>query len=524
MMNEEEFGGPSNRRVAPPKPPAGLARCLQWAPRILILLSVLACSKPAPVQDEFRYGFTSEPSTFDPIDPANTADGRSILFNIFEGLVKPDTGGGLLPAMAESWEITGQGRVYTFTLRPGIRFHDGSAMQASDVEFTLNQAIKAGFTGFAQIESAAAAPDGKMQVILKEPDPEFLSYLTIGIVPEANADRQGKAVGTGPFMVESYAPQRSLVLRKYPGYWQQGLPSLERVTIVFIADSDALLLALQGGSVDAAGVPGGLIPQLDLDRFEAIPDYSDMVHLMALNNAQPPLDDKRVRQAINYAVDPQEIIDAAFYGQGAPSGSPLIPGLARYYESSLANPYPVNLERARSLLAEAGYPQGLPAPLEIAVPANYTMHVDTAQVIVNQLERIGVKANIRLVEWASWIADVYQGRRYTATIISLDAVTASPRSFLARYRSNAGSNFLNFKSDEFDRVYDLAQHELDEDRRAALYREAQRIISDEAAAVYIQDILGFKVFPKGRFEGVLNYPLYVVDFAPLRRTVAGGTN
>jgi peptide/nickel transport system substrate-binding protein len=385
------------------------------------------------------------------------------------------------------------------------------------VEFTLNEALRADLDGFTRVERAIAGPGGEIQVILREPDPEFLFYLTVGVVPKDSSGRRGKAVGTGPFMVESYIPQRSLRLAKNPAYWQEGLPYLDRVIIVFAADSDALLLALQGGSIDAAGVPGSLIPQLDPARFESLPGYSNMVQLLALNNARPPLDDKRVRQAISYAVDPQEIIDTAFYGLGTPSGSPLIPGLTKYYERSLANPYPLDIEKARQLLAEAGFPQGLREPLEIAVPSIFTMHVDTAQVIVNQLERIGIRAAIRLVDWGSWVSEIYQGRRYTATIISLDAVTASPRGFLSRYRSGANSNFLNFASAGFDRVYDLAQAETGEDRRAELYREAQRIISEEAAAVYIQDILGFKVFPKGRFGGVLNYPLYVVDFAPIYR-------
>jgi peptide/nickel transport system substrate-binding protein len=155
--------------------------------------------------------------------------------------------------------------------------------------------------------------------------------------------------------------------------------------------------------------------------------------------------------------------------------------------------------------------------LEITVPSNYTMHVDTAQVIVNQLAGAGINAAIKLVDWATWLSEIYRGRNYQATIISLDANNVSPRSFLSRYLSTSGSNFINFKNGDFDLTYNAAQGELDENRRTQLYRDAQKIISSGAASVYIQDILGFRVFPRGRYGGSRNYPLYVEDFSAIYR-------
>jgi peptide/nickel transport system substrate-binding protein len=457
----------------------------------------------------------TEPATLDPLSPANTADGRSILFNVFEGLVKPAPDGALEPAAAEAYRIEEDGMVYVFTLRRGLRFHDGTEVSPGDVEFTLNEAVRAGFSGFGQIRTVEITPAGEIRITLKAPDPEFLPYLTIGVVPKNNPDREKNPVGTGPFSIQNYAAQQSLSLVKNPHYWRPGTPGLDKVTLVFVADSNALLLALRGGSIDGASLTGALVQQLSPELFDIVPSPSNAVHLLALNNAVPPLDDVRVRRAINYAVDLREIIDTAFYGRGTPSGSPLIPGLSRYYEPSLADPYPADPDRARRLLEEAGYGAGF--SLEITVPSNYSMHVDTAQVVVNQLERIGVTATIRLVDWAAWLSGVYRERQYQSTIISLDANNVSPRSFLSRYYSTGGSNFLNYRSEAYDRVYDAAQVEPGEAERAALYREAQSIVSADAAAVYIQDILGFLVFPRGRFGGVINYPLYVVDFSTLYR-------
>ncbi|MDR2397545.1 MAG: ABC transporter substrate-binding protein [Spirochaetaceae bacterium] len=464
---------------------------------------------------ELRFGITTEPATLDPLSPANTADGRSILFNVFEGLVKIAPEGTFYPAVAEHYEIRENGRVYTFRLRPGLTFHDGTLVSMEDVLFTLNTAMQAGFVGFDRIAGVQAASDTELSITLKAPDLEFLPYLTLGIVPKANEDREKNPIGTGPFSITSYRAQQSLVLEKNPRYWQEGLPHLDKVTYVFTADSDALLLALQGGNIDAANITSAVVQQLDGDRFDMLPSPSNSVQLLALNNAAPPLKDLRVRKAICYAVDVEEIIDAAFYGQGEPSGSPLIPGLSRYYDSSLKNPYPPDWPKARELLAEAGYGSGF--SLKITVPANYTMHVDTAQVIVNQLAQVGITATISLVDWATWLDEVYRGRRYEATIISLDASQAAPRSFLERYRSDSGSNFVNFKSPAYDQVYDAILGEADEEQRIKLYHEAQRIISTEAASVYIQDIWNFRTFPKGRFAGVVHYPLYVFDLSPLYR-------
>ncbi|GHV93258.1 diguanylate phosphodiesterase [Spirochaetia bacterium] len=464
---------------------------------------------------ELRYGLTSEPTTLDPLSAANTADGRSILFNVFEGLVKPDTDGNMLGAIAESWTIEQNGLVYAFTLREGVKFHDGSVVTLRDVEFSLNAAMEAKFSGFTQIEKVEQSGSRDIRITLKAPDTEFLPYLTIGIVPVGNADREKNPIGTGPFIIESYIPQQSLVLKKNPHYWKAGFPKLDQVTIVFVADSDALLLNLRGGNIDGAGVTGSLVQQIDPARFDIVSGNSNTVQLLALNNAVKPLDDIRVRQAVNYAIDVPEIIETAFYGKGEPSGSALIPGLTRYYNKALANPYPADLNRARALLAEAGYPRGF--NLEITVPSNYTMHVDTAQVVVNQLARAGISATIKLVDWATWLSDTYRGRKYEATIISFDANNVSPRSFLSRYRSDSGSNFINFKSADYDRAYDAAQRETNDDRRAAFYQEAQKAISDAAASVYIQDIRSFKVFPRGRYGGVVNYPLYVLDFSTVYR-------
>jgi peptide/nickel transport system substrate-binding protein len=486
---------------------------------LAFLVLNLSCSKQKNgVQStaSMRYGYNSEPTTFDPLSTSNTADGRSILFNVFEGLVKPDTDGILRPCIAELVTMEELGRVYNFKLRKGIRFHDSSQLTSADVKYSLETAKAAGFIGFDAVEKIETDGDYFIKVVLLRPDPEFLPYLTVGIVKADSTDRDRNAIGTGPYFIESYDIQRELVLRKFADYQSDNTPKLDKITIVFSADSDALVLALRGGGIDGTGLTGSLTQQLNSEQFDIIPGYTAMVQLLALNNAVSPLDDIRVRKAINYGIDIQGIIDMAFYGKGEPSGSPLIPGLTAYYEKSLANPYPVDPEKASSLLKDAGYGEGgKKLSLVITVTSIYTMHVDTAQVIADQLAKIGIDVSIKLVDWATWLSDVYYGRNYQATIISLDSPSVSPRSFLSRYRSDDTSNFINYSSANFDRVFDSILIETDENRRISLYKEAQRIISADAASVYIQDILGFRAFRAGAYGGVLTYPLYVNDFASM---------
>jgi len=476
------------------------------------LLSALA-GKETKIS-ELRFGLLSEPATLDPLSLANTADSRSVLFNVYEGLVRPDTSGALLPASAESWTISGDALVYTFTIREGLKFHDNTPVTAGDVEFSIEQAAIANFTGIRQIEKIETNGTRVIKITLSAPDPDFLPYLTFGIVPKNNADRERNPVGTGPFKIENYIPQQQLVLARNPNYWRSDLPKLDKVTLLFTGDTNGLYTGLEGGNISGAMIPGDIANRLDLRKYEIVTGYSNSIQMLALNNNIKPFDDIRVRQAINYAVDALEIIETAFNGQGEPSGSPLIPGLKHYYNDALKNPYPVDLAKARSLLAEAGYANGF--SLEIKVPSNYTMHIDTAQVIVNQLARINVSASIRLVDWATWLSDAYRNRNYEATIISLDGSTLSPQSFLARYVSSSGSNFINYKNENYDRIYARALGEVDESARIRLYKEAQKIISDDSPAVFIQDIYAYQVY-SGGFRGAQTYPLYVLDFSSIYR-------
>lgn len=480
--------------------------------------SASSAQSSEPSGGELVFGMQTQPDHLDPYLAA-TADTRSILFNVFEGLVKPDKDGNLNPAVAEKYEMSDDATAYTFHIREGIKFQNGNEVTADDVKYSLDTA--AGLSGgnalVADLENIASveAQDASTVVVhLKQADFDFLPYLTCAIIPKDYADQDTHPIGTGPFEFESYTPQESLVLKKNPDYWQEDLPKLDKVTFKLETDSNALLMDLQGGSVDGASIANNIASQIG-SGFDLIQANSNSVQMLGLNNSQKPFDDVKVRQAISYAINPDEIISAVNFGKAVRAGTPVIPGLKKYFNDDLTHAYDQNTQKAKQLLSEAGYADGL--TMTIKVPSNYTVHVDTAQVIVSELKKAGITAKIRQIDFATWLSEVYTQRDYEATIVSVDGTTLSPRSYLSRYVSDASNNFVNYKSDEFDSVYKQAESEPDESKRVELYKQAQEILSKDAASVYIQDIANLNVL-RDEFTGFTPYPLYVFDASTIHRT------
>ena len=199
-------------------------------------------------------------------------------------------------------------------------------------------------------------------------------------------------------------------------------------------------------------------------------------------------------------------------GKGTEVGSSMFPSFGKYYMPELNDTYNTDIEKAKALLAEAGYPNGF--EFSITVPSNYQQHVDTAQVLKEQFKKIGVTANINLVEWDSWLEDVYMGRNYEATVIGVDASTFSPRAMLSRFVSDAGNNFVNFNSSAYDKAYNAAISSTDDAVVTENFKECERILANEAANVYIQDLPNL-VAVNNKFGGYEFYPLYVMDFSKL---------
>jgi peptide/nickel transport system substrate-binding protein len=491
---------------------------------LTIVLATLAialsgCSSDKAAGDDSSKITIGIPQDIDSLDPhyATGAGTKEVLFNLFEGLVKPDENGNLNPAVASEYTISEDNKVYTFTLRDGIKFHDGSAVTAEDIKYSLDRNAGADgseplISSFSNIDSVNILDDSHVEVVLKEGDSDFLTQLTVAIIPKNNANPESNAIGTGPYKFISWSPQESVIFTKFDDYW--GEPAfLKDVTFKVVSNPDSIVMDLKGGSIDMyARITSNQVAQLK-DEFDIYEGTMNLVQAMYINNAEKPFDDMRVRQALCYAINPQEIMDFVSDGAGTEIGSAMFPSFSKYFLPELNDTYNTDTDKAKELLAEAGYPDGF--EFTITVPSNYTQHVDTAQVISEQLKAIGVTANIQSVEWNTWLSDVYSDRKYQATVVGVDASTLAASSLLSRYASDSSKNFVNFKSDAFDAAYNSAQATSDDNQKTEYYKECLRVLSNEAASVYIQDLPEFVVLNK-KYTGYVFYPLYVQDVSKLK--------
>lgn len=482
--------------------------------------STPAASQSAPQQaNAIAVGIAQDlDNSLDP-HKAVAAGTKEVMFNVFEGLVKPTSEGDLIPAVAEKYTVSEDHLTYTFTLREGVKFHNGDAVTAEDAVWSIQRVAAATETGVVQVEALSiiadiSAPDERTVVItLSEPSNEFLANLTVAILPADYTQQDTAPVGTGPFKFVSRKAQESIVLERFDDYWGEKA-YLDQVTFRIIENAEGLLMGLQSGAIDiCAHLTTTQTAQLSADAFNIEQGYMNLVQAMYLNNAVKPFDDVRVRQALCHAVDRQQILDIAFDGCGALIGSSMYPAFGKYFDETLTNYYAYDVAAAKALLAEAGYPNGF--DMTITVPSNYQPHMDTAEVIVEQLKAVGVNATIQPVEWESWVSDVYVGRQFQATVVGVDASTMTARALLERFTSTYGKNFINYSSAKYDDLFAQAQACYDDAEQTQLYRAMERDLTENAANVYIQDMADMVAVRKG-LTGLTFYPIYVLDLATVR--------
>ena len=456
------------------------------------------------------------------LDPHKTvkAGTREVMFNVFEGLMKPTPEGDLTPAIASDYQVSEDRLTYTFTLRDGVKFHNGDTVTAEDVVYSIQRCAAATETGIVPVEAFSiitdiqALDERTVAITISEPSNEFISYLTTAILPADYEEQDTAPVGTGPFRFVSRTAQDSIVLEKFDEYW--GTPAnLDKVTFKIIENADSLLMSLQSGAIDlCAHLTSTQVAQLGED-FQIEEGTMNLVQALYLNNAMAPFDNELVRQALSYAVDKQGIIDLAFDGYGSPIGSSMYPAFGKYFDESLTDYYPHDTEKAKELLAQAGYPDGF--SMTITVPSNYKPHMDTAQVLVQQLAEVGITAEIQAVEWESWVSDAYTNRQFQSTVVGVDASNMTARALLERFTSTADNNFINYSNADYDALFAQAQATADDAEQTALYKEMEKNLTEHAANVYIQDLADLVAVRKG-LEGVTFYPIYVLDLSGIHYT------
>lgn len=459
----------------------------------------------------------------DSLDPHQTvaAGTREVLFNIFEGLVKPNSDGEMIPAVAEKYTLSEDGTTYTFTLREGVKFHNGQTVTAEDVVYSINRcaAVPEGqekplVAAFSAVKSVEALDEKTVAVTIAQRDLEFISYMTAAIIPADYENQDTAPVGTGPFKFVSRTPQQDFVMERFEDYW--GAPAwLDKVTYKICENADALVMNLNGGSIDlCAHLTSAQASQLN-QNFQVLEGTMNLVQAIYLNNQAKPFDNQLVRQALCYAIDRQGIMDMVADGHGTAVGSSIYPAFTKYFLPELVDKYPHSVEKAKELLAQAGYPDGF--DMTISVPNNYQPHMDTAEVVAEQLREAGINVTIQPVEWSTWLDTIYNGRQFLATVVGVDAANMTARAMLERFTSDYGKNFINYNNPDYDALFQQAINAQDEATQTDLYKQMETMLADTAANVYIQDLSDL-VAMRQDLGGLKFYPIYVLDLSTVYLT------
>lgn len=459
----------------------------------------------------------------DSLDPhkATAAGTKEILFNIFEGLVKPDENGDLMKALASDYTISEDGLVYTFTLREGVKFHNGNAVTAQDVKYSLDRVsgLLDGtplISSLSVLTSVEILDEKTVQVTVGSANTELIYSFVAAIIPAGSGEEEsGTPIGTGPFSFVSYKPQEGMVIAKNPDYWQEGLPYLDEVNFKIVNSPDTALLELKGGSIQIYPYLTDSQANELKDSFQILSAPSDVVQALFLNNASEPLNDVRIRQAICYALDLDMVNEFVAGGGATLVSSAMLPTLQTYYVD-LTDTYGTgaNIQKAQELMADAGYPDGF--DLEITVPSNYEYHMQTAEVVAEQLKAAGINATINPVEWSSWLSDCYTDRNYQSTISGITS-DMTPGYLTNRFQTDSKKNFVNFASAAYDEAYLKAAASLDPDEKAEYYKEVQKILCDEAGSAFIQ-VPPITIALDPKLAGYKFYPVYVQDMSTVYYT------
>lgn len=454
--------------------------------RFAAALIALGClSGPVlAVETDITVGMVLEPPNLDPTAGAAAAIDEVVYANVFEGLTRIGPDGSVLPALAKSWEVSDDGRVYTFALQEGVKFHDGTVFDAEDVKFSLDRARAEDSTNaqkalFAPIENVEVVDPATVKVTLKQPTGSFPFNMAWGdaviVAPESAEGNATQPVGTGPFKFSAWNKGDSVALVRNPDYW--GEPAkLEAATFKFISDPTAAFAAMMAGDVDA--FPNFPAPET-LDQFRADPRFAVVVGstegetILAMNNGKEPFKDVKVRQALSHAIDRQAIVDGAMFGNGTLIGSHFAPHHPAHVD--LTGTYPYDPAKAKQLLAEAGHTDGFKVTLKLPPPP-YARR--GGEIIAAQLKEVGVEAEIIPLEWAQWLEQVFKGRDFDLTVIS----HTEPMDFDIYGRDEY---YFQYATPEFKALMEEFNRTTEDAKRAELMGQIQRKIAEDAVNVFL---------------------------------------
>ena len=454
---------------------------------LALAISCLTAPAEAAPRTDIVLGMGIEPTGLDPTIAAPVAIGQVTWQNVFEGLVTIDRDGKIRPQLAESWEISPDGLTYTFKLRQNVAFHDGSAFNSGVAKAALDRARGAQSVNpqkrFFEAVAAIDTPDPQTLVLhLSRPAGSLLYWLgwpsSVIVHPKTADSNKTEPVGTGPFVFDRWVKGDRVELKRNPNYWDKSAHiALDKAVFRFIADPQAQSAALVSGDVDAFpefGAPELMSSFESDDRLTTAIGNTELKVVAGMNNAQKPFTDKRVREALMRALDRTTIIDGAWSALGTPIGSHYTPNDRAYVD--LTNVYPYDPEKAKSLLKEAGYGDGLSFTIKVPQMSYATR---TAEIMQTMFADVGVKLTIEPTEFpAKWVQDVFKNRDYDMTIVA----HAEPMDIDIYSRD---PYYFNYRNTAFDAVMTKVEATADPAEQDKLYVEAQKILAEDVPALFL---------------------------------------
>jgi peptide/nickel transport system substrate-binding protein len=457
--------------------------------------------------EELKIAIGIEPDTLDPAAQTTTLV-ANLVSHMYENLVRvEDPMGDIKPQLAERWEVSSDGLTYTFFLRKNVKFHDGASFDANAVKATFDRLLnpktrspQRGVVGHTLIEEVKVVDQYTVTFKLKQPFAPFLRGLASthsAIVSPLALQKYGTDLievpaGTGPFKFVSWKRGESLVLERFDDYWGEKA-TVKRVVIRFMPEAGTREAALLAGDVDVAVLP----PASDLPKLTADPAVkvytppTQRIIFIALNTQWGPLKDARVRQALNYAVDKQAIVEKVVFGLATPAVAPLPEFLIKNTRIGF---YEYNPQKAKQLLAEAGYPNGFKMTI-IHPVGRYIQDKQIAEAVQSYLRDVGVEVELKTTDWPTFVQLVRkpldeQVQSHQAVLLGWGYWLYDPHpQLVGQFHSSQwpdkGLAPAFYKNTRVDELLDQAAATVDEAKRTQLYSEASKLIWDDAPWIFL---------------------------------------
>ncbi len=487
---------------------------------------------------------SAEPATLNPITATDAYENRVNSGNVYETLIERDNKTlELKPLLAESWKVSEDKLTYTFKIKEGVKWHDGAPFTSEDIVFSYKTIMDPLVDSpqlrsyYQEIRDVRVIDRHTVEFIYARP--YFLALEFCGGIPivpkhvfergDFNTNPAGRnPIGTGPYKFVKWTTGREIVLERNPNYWGKK-PSLYKIVFRIITNSSVALQVLKRQELDVAGLTpiqwarqtGSHSFQENFSKFSYFtPNYS----YIGWNLTKPYFSDKRVRTALTHLINRELVLDKVLYNLGSVVTNPFYIK-SKEYNGSI-KPLPYDVETAKRLLEEAGWidrdrdgirdKDGVKFAFEFLIPVDYEIGEKVATILKEELDRVGIKMDIRKTEWPVFTTRLNERTFDAVTLAWSMGVESDPYQIWSSTQAEKGSNFVGFKSDESDRLMEEARKEFDIEKRIELYKKFSKIIHEEQPYTFLFARKSTVAIHK-RFENVNVYPLGI-DFREWRVT------